>query len=210
MRTKLLYEGSDWAAQGVERSEYSGELPDPPSGPRHALAAGRVGEGHSCISLRKLTSMEGSRLTQHYTTFPLSLQIPWPLDAGVQRHRLLALIQDISEGPFKFQSSLWPVRINFSLCPILSHTPSFTVDKSIPQSTSCILVSISELVLQGIQAHHFLVSFFHTTIFSLSSSFPLCIGWSYIPVCWGQSYFTPANLVTHLVSTLFNSQRALI
>lgn len=173
--------------------------------------AEKHGEGHSCISLRELTSMGGSCLIQHYTTFPLLLQIPWPLDAEVQRHSLLALIRDISEGPFKFQSSLWLIKINFSLCPILllsrpliycwqEHSsinflhPSLHLRIGSPGNPSPLF---SCLIL----SHYYFFSF---------PSFPLRIEWSYIPVFWGQSYFTPANLVTHLVSTLFNSQRVLI
>lgn len=142
----------------------TGELPDPPSGPRHTLAAG-------CWPGKGLHGRKPPR--------PRLLHLPVvnPVGAGVQRHGLLCLACDISEGTSQFQSSLWPNKINFSLSPALLLSRSLvTVDKSIPQSASCVPVSTSVLLSQGIQADYFFLLIFYSTIFRLSSPFPLCIG----------------------------------
>ena len=83
---------------------------------------------------------------------------------------------------------------------------SFIVDK-ILKSVSCIPLSISELVSVRIQAQYFFSHFFILLFFPLSFPFPLCIEWPYLLVCWEESHFTPADLVSHLVSVSFNSQK---
>lgn len=111
------------------------------------------------------------------------------------------------KGPF--QSFLWPIKINFSLCPIslLSYPLIYGWQEHF--SINFLHPSLHLRVgFPGNPSTLFSLSFFHiTTIFPLSSPFPLCIGWSSIPVCWGQSYFILVNLVTPLASILFNLQK---
>lgn len=116
---------------------------------------------------------------------------------------------DISEGPSQLQSSLWLIKVNFSLCPIL--VLSLHLIHCWQEHSSITFLHPSLHLKVGFPAHYFLshssTLLFFLFLSPLSSPFLLCVEWPYIPVCWEESYFTPGNLVTHLVSVPFNSQK---
>lgn len=106
-------------------------------------------------------------------------------------------------GPWKWTSP--------SAQSSFSHTPSMTVDKNIPQSTSLQPRLYLRVTFPGIQGHyvlsHSFASYFSSFFLLFFPSLSLWIGWSYILVCWGQYYFTIANLMIHLANIPFNSQK---
>lgn len=188
-----------WTLSTKEVTEkHDGQMevdPDPPFNPRHALVLGVVaGEAHG----REL-DLQGRKLPHLMTIWCWTEKAQAPcLDLG---HLWRAIL--VSDFPVAHGSKL----LSLPNCPSLT-PPHWLLTKAFLNQLPAAQTS-SQSSFPVIQAHYLLSHPFTPLFFlflsPLSSPFPLCIGWPYILVCWGQYHFTTTNLIIHLASISFNS-----
>lgn len=173
-----------WTLSTKEVTEqHNGQMevdPDPPFNPRHALVLG-VLAGES--------PWKGT----------------WPprKEATTSHDHLMLDWKGTGSLPVAHGSKL----LSLPNCPSLM-PPHWLLTKAFLNQLPAAQTS-SQSSFPVIQAHYLLSHLFTPLFFlflsPLFSPFPLCIGWPYILVCWGQYYFTTANLIIHLASISFNS-----
>lgn len=179
MGVSTPYEGGGWAAGSVDSSGDCAEKLGPPSGPRYTLASGHAGLWRSQLHPSEPTGLHARKPPHprlyHICMVSADLKTSWWWCTKAWAPCLdLASLWRRHPGS-RAPGGPWKLMVP-SAQSHFSHAPSFVVDKHIPQSTSCVPVSIPELVSQGIHTHYFYLLLFYPTIFLFLPHFPYASG----------------------------------